>query len=248
MPKSLFHFILFVCTVFISVNAAYAQKKLSGKITDEQGIGIPFAKIYLKNDPDQRTVTDANGYYEMNLMPDEYFLVVGANGYYERETYVSISDKEAIKDVQLFAISINELEGVEITAKKSNPGREIMLKVVEKRDQMNPWQYAHAVDVYIKATEKLDREEKAEKEGKSKNKEEEVVDPDGIVDPFEEERKKQTELANNMNLVEVQLNRDFSPPTNVKEVRNAYEKRGNDQYLYYTTTVKSNFNFFQIVL
>jgi hypothetical protein len=249
MPNLALRFVFLFCAVFVTVNFSFGQKKLSGKITDDQGIGIPFAKVYLKNDPDQRTVSDANGYYEMNLMPAEYFLVVTANGYYDREAYVSVSDKEVVKDVQLFVVSVNELQNVEITAKKSNPGREIMLKVVEKRDQMNPWRYPHSVDVYIKATEKLDREEKPEKEGKGKNKaDDEVAAPDGIVDPYEEERKQQTALANNMNLVEVQLNRDFSPPANVKEIRNAYEKRGNDQYLYYTTTVKSNFDFFENLL
>jgi hypothetical protein len=43
----------------------------------------------------------------------------------------------------------------------------------------------------------------------------------------------------------VQLKRDFSPPTSVKEYRTAYELRGSDRNLYYTTTVKSNFNFFE---
>jgi len=229
------------------LNQSNAQKLLSGTITDDQSIPIPFAKIYLKNDPDQRTVSDANGHFEINLMPGEYFLVIGANGYYERESYVSINDQPVTRDVQLFAISINELQGVEITAKKSNPGREIMLKVVEKRDQINPWQYPHTVDVYIKATEKLDRKIKEEKPKKSAD-DEAVTSPDGIVDPFEEERKQQTELANNMNLVEIQMNRDYSPPSNVKETRNAYEKRGDDRNLYYTTTVKSNFNFFQNLL
>lgn len=249
MPKLVLKSVFLFCAVFLTVNFSFAQKKLSGKVIDEQGIGIPYAKVYLKNDPGQRTVSDANGYYEMNLMPAEYFLVVSANGYYDREAYVSISDKEEVKDILLFVISVNELQSVEITAKKSNPGREIMLKVVEKRDQMNLWRYPHAVDVYIKATEKLDREERPDKVGKGKNKsDEEVAAPDGIIDPYEEERKEQTALANNMNLVEVQLNRDFSPPSNVKEVRNAYEKRGNDQYLYYTTTVKSNFNFFENLL
>jgi 5S rRNA maturation endonuclease (ribonuclease M5) len=49
----------------------------------------------------------------------------------------------------------------------------------------------------------------------------------------------------NMNLVEVQLNRSYSPPNNVKEIRSGYKSRGKEKDLYYLTTVKSNFNFFQ---
>ena len=37
-----------------------------------------------------------------------------------------------------------------------------MKKVVAKRDQINPWSYAHKVNVYIKAKEKIIR--KAERD------------------------------------------------------------------------------------
>ena len=53
---------------------------------------------------------------------------------------------------------------------------------------------------------------------------------------------------NNRNFVEVQINRSFAPPNNVKEERTGYNKRGNDRNLYYLSTVKSNFNFFQNLL
>jgi hypothetical protein len=113
------------------------------------------------------------------------------------------------------------------------------------RDRINPWNYPHSAEGYIKATEKIDRKEPKEKD---KNQEDAGNDPSGVEDPFAAERKKQEELANNMNLVEVQLSRHYSPPGKVKEFRNAYEKRGNDRNLYYTTTVKSNFNFFDNLL
>jgi hypothetical protein len=51
-----------------------------------------------------------------------------------------------------------------------------------------------------------------------------------------------------MNLLEVQLKRNYAPGNKVKEIRNAYTLHGTDQSLYYTTTVKSNFNFFENLL
>jgi hypothetical protein len=252
------------CFIFMSLlltgHFVMGQKLLSGKVVDERDIGIPFAKIYVKNDASQRTVADANGYYELNLMPGEYYLVYEATGYDERETYIAMSDVAFQRNMQLFPIKFRDLQDVEVSAKKSNPGREIMLKVVEKRDQINPWNVPHSVDGYIKATEQIektgapkekeedDKKSEKEKQKKKTDTEQEAADPSGIEDPFAEGRKKQEELANNMNLVEVQFTRDFAPPNKVKEVRNAYEKRGNDQFLYYTTTVKSNFNFFQNLL
>lgn len=224
----------------------FSQQTLSGRILDERNIPIPYAKVFVKNSSELRTIADANGQYELRLFPGEYFLVITATGYDERESYIVINEQAVTRDIQLFPTKIQDLEDVEISVKKSNPGRDIMLKVVKKREQINPWNYPHTVEGYIKATEKLDKKEEKEK-GKKKE-DEEIVQPKEIEDPFEAERKKQTDLANNMNLVEVQFTRHYSPPNKVKEIRNAYEKRGSDRNLYYTTTVKSNFNFFENLL
>jgi hypothetical protein len=160
--------------------------------------------------------------------------------------------------VQKFNLSptkIQEIIDMEVSAKKSNPGRDIMLEVVKRREQINQWNYPHKVEIYTRATEKIIREEKTEKEKekeekKKKKKKEEPEESE--IDPFASERKeKANELANiasNMNLAEVQLTRNYSPPREVKEFRNAYEVRGKTSNLYYTTTVKSNFNFFENLL
>jgi hypothetical protein len=241
-------FILLTLLIFLSGNAV-AQQLLSGVVLDERNIPIPHAKVFVKNSADLRTLADVNGYYEFRLFPGEYFMVFSATGYDDRESYITINEVPVKRDIQLFPSKIQDLADVDVSAKKTNPGREIMLEVVKKRDQINPWNYPHTVDGYIKATEKLDRKEKEEKEEK-KSKTEEPADPNSpeIEDPFAEERKKQKDLANNMNLVEVQFTRNFFPPNKVKEVRNAYEERGNVRNLYYTTTVKSNFNFFENLL
>jgi hypothetical protein len=235
--------LILICTVSIN---GFAQQLLKGTITDEMGMPIPSAKVFVKNLADLRTIADVNGYYEMWLYPDEYYLVVSATGYETREAYVTISEGTVVKDVQLFPQKVQDIDDINVSAKKSNPGREIMLKVVEKRDQMSPWNYPHTVHGYIKATEKIDRKDKPEKK---RNKEEENLDPDGIEDPFAEKRKEDEELANSMNLIEVDLTRHFGGRSKVKELRNAFEQRGERRHqLYYTTTVKSNFNFFKNLL
>ena len=131
------------------------------------------------------------------------------------------------------------MESIEVSVKKSNPGRDIMMEVVKKREQINPWNYSHIVDVYIKATEKLD----------PKLKEKQTNEPTKTdADPLENDKKKKGDWTDKMNLVEVQLTRNYAPGNKVKEIRNAYTLRGNAQSLYYTTTVKSNFNFFENLL
>jgi hypothetical protein len=229
---------------FLSFLSGFSQRLLSGVILDEKKNPIPYAKVYVKTSPDLRTQADVNGYYEMRLFEGEYFLVFSATGYEDRESYVVINPVDSKRDIQLFPLKIEELEGFELTTKKSNPGREIMLKVVDKRDKINPWNVPHTVDVYIKASEKITRT------GKEKGKKDDEENANGkeIEDPFEAEKRKIIAESNNMNLLEVQIQRNFAPPSKVKEIRNAYTLRGTDKQLYYTTTVKSNFNFFENLL
>lgn len=214
--------------------SSIGQRFLKGTVLDEKKNPIPYAKVYVKNDPSLRTVSDVGGYFEMGLMPGEYYLVVTATGYEDREYYLGLGDVDVSKTYQLFPPNLKDIEDVVVSVKKSNPGREIMLRVVNKRDSINPWNFPHTVDVYIKASEKL------EFPPKEKQKKEESEDR-----PFEEPT---DTLSNRMNLVEVQMNRSYAPPNKVKEIRNAFDLYGNAQNLYYTTTVKSNFNFFENLL
>ncbi len=233
--------------MLLSTNV-WSQRLLSGVISDEDGHAIPSAKIFVKNEADLRTIADDQGRYQMRLLEGEYFLVVTALGYDEREVYIAISEQAIVKEITLFTANVRDFEDVGVKAKRTNPGREIMLKVVERRDAMNQWNRPHTVEGYIRATEIIER--KGDKEQKKTKEKEPNSDPDGIADPFEEERKKAEQaaqkVANNMNLVESRFTRHFGSKSKVKEIRNAYELRGKKwNNLYYTTTVKSNFNFFQ---
>lgn len=246
--------LLLLSFLFICSHSIWAQQLISGHITDEFDSPIPFAKIYAKNNPELRTVADVDGYYEMRLDPAEYFLVFAAPGFDQRETYVALSDAPVEKNMQLFP-TVLDIESVEVSAKKSNPGREIMMKVVAKRDSINQWNHPHTVQGYIRATEKIEREEK-EYNGKNdkkddKKEEPENTDPDNVEDPFAAEKaqkdKELEKLANSMNLVESNFTLHYGDRNHIKEIRNAFEQRGQKygNHLYYTTTVKSNFNFFE---
>ena len=126
---------LFFLFLLGTISVSFSQVLVSGKVTDERNDPIPYSKIYLKNMTDQRTICDVNGYFELRLMPGEYFLVVNATGFQERESYLTVTDKPVSKDIQLFPSTIKDFVDMDIQSKKTNPGREIMLKVVEKRDK-----------------------------------------------------------------------------------------------------------------
>ena len=228
--------------LFLSIGGN-AQSILKGKIVDETGIGIPMAEVYVKDMPELRVRADLEGNYLMRIELDgEYYMVFQAMGYEPREVFVPIYDGENIKNIQLFPINVQDLDEFSYAVKKTNPGRDIIKKVVEIKDQLDFNQYPYKCDVYIKA-----KEERFDKNSKDKddNEEKESNDP-----YYREQQQKRQKLGNlnNISLVEVELERNYAPPNNVREFRNAYSKRGNDSRLYYTTTVKSNINFFKNML
>jgi len=238
--------LIFITVSFVS-NLSFAQQLLTGIISDENDIPIPYAKIYVKNAVELRTMADLHGHYEMRINQGEYFLVITSMGYDNTEAYVTIGEHTVTKNHKLYPTNIQEIEHVDVSVKKTNPGRDIMLEVIKRRDQTNPWNYPHTVTGYIKASEKINRKEKKKK--KNRQEEGENLDPNGIVDPFAEKRKEDEALANNMNLIEVDFTRHYGGKNQVKEIRNAYDARGaKHNNLYYTTTIKSNFNFFQNLL
>ena len=68
--------VVVLLTLFFALLSGYScgQQLLKGVISDENGISIPYAKLYVKNAAENRTICDANGYYEMRLLQGEYFL------------------------------------------------------------------------------------------------------------------------------------------------------------------------------
>ena len=126
--------LLFSILLFFN-ESVNGQHLLNGEISDERGIAIPYAKIYVKNSAELRTIADINGYFEMRLFQGEYFLVITALGYETIDAYVAITEFDVTKGYQLLPTAIQDIEDIDVSAKKSNPGRDIMLEVVKKRSQ-----------------------------------------------------------------------------------------------------------------
>jgi len=238
MRTKIFHiFFLFLFPLFWSPSS-FSQEILKGKIVDETNLGLPMAEVYVKNMPELRVRADVEGNYLMRLQAGEYYLVFQAMGYEPREIFLGVKEGENNLNIQLFPVDINELDEFSYAVKRTNPGREIIKKVVERKDALDFNQYPYSVDVYIRA-----KEIKSDELG--------TYDHTENEDPFDEETMaKLSKLGklNNISIVEVEAQRHYSPPNNVKELRSGYSKRGDPSRLYYTTTVKSNINFFKNML
>ena len=82
--------------MLVSPLVGLAQYFVNGVVYDETLAPIPFAKIFVKNAPNQRTVADINGKYQISLARGEYFLVFSSTGFDTRESYVSINTKNIL--------------------------------------------------------------------------------------------------------------------------------------------------------
>ena len=222
-------------------------------------LGLPFADIYVKNQPELRTRADIEGNYLMRLQEGEYYLVIRANGYETKEVFTVVKQGDNVRNFQLFPVDIKEIDEFDYSVKRVNVGREIIKRVIDKKASLDFNSIPYSCDVYIKAkdkrtfTEKEEEKEEEPKSEKEKKKEEkkEKKEEEGVDAQYADiETLKREKLGNlnNVNFVEVELQRNYAPPNNVREIRNAYAKRGSDRRLYFTTTAKSNFNFFENML
>lgn len=228
-----------------------AQNVLKGKVYDEMNLGLPMADIYVKNQPQLRTRADIEGNYLMRLQEGEYYLVIRANGYETKEVFVVVKQGENIRNFQLFPVQVKELESFDYAVERVNVGREIIKKVVNKKAYLDFNRFPYSCDVYIRAKDVKTAipEEKAENEGKKEDeKEKEGEGVDAQYADIESLKREKLGSLNDINMVEVEMQRNYAPPNNVREIRNAYEKRGSDRRLYFTTTAKTNFNFFENML
>ena len=84
-------------------------------------------RLYVKNAPDLRTISDVYGNYEMRLMPGEYYLIFKAGGFDQRESYLSVTEKDLSKNMQLFPLqdiedSCNQIKKIKSWKRKNIKG------------------------------------------------------------------------------------------------------------------------------
>lgn len=233
---------LFMILLLMGNHFSFSQS-LEGTITDELGIPVPYATVFVKNRPDLRTVSSDKGVYVLYLDIGSYEVVVKYLGFETIERFVVINQGKNSQNFQMLPSS-HQLNEIEIKVKRTNPGHDIIKKVIARKDTINPDQFSYSVDLYLKASEKRVLSEK-------RSKDEIQEELDKINDPFErEEKAKELKLSStdNLNMIEVELERHYQPPNKIKEIRTAYSKRGKSDRLYFTTTAKSNFNFFSNIL
>jgi outer membrane receptor protein involved in Fe transport len=96
--------------------AAFAQVKLSGKVTDETGTPIPGITVAVKNTK-LGTKTDGEGNYVLNadLQPGNYTVVYSGIGFSAKENSLTITGASSYTLNTVLSTSVSKLDEVVIT-------------------------------------------------------------------------------------------------------------------------------------
>lgn len=234
--------VFFTFLTCILLSYGYAQS-IQGRVLDDLGSPIPYANVFIKNNTELRAVTNSQGEYAIYLDPGPYELVVKFVGFETIEQFITVDQGINTYNFSMTPIAM-EMNEVEVKVKRRNVAHQIVMHVAERKDTINPDKHNYIAHGYLRASEKRTTiNKKSEQEI-----EEELSD---IADPYErEEKRKEYALKNNttINMMEVDFERQFEAPNKVKEIRNGVQIKGETRNLYYLTTTKSNFNFFNNIL
>jgi len=127
MPRLLLLLASFLLTVSTSAQL------LKGRITDETGNPIPFAKIRIVN-TSYGTVANALGNFQLELGYETYVVHYSAIEFISRTDTITVQNDIHLVEIKLLP-EASELEETVITAKmKRDLGKEIMKQVIDKRN------------------------------------------------------------------------------------------------------------------
>lgn len=128
--------ILLFVFVFIELSITNAQNSISGTLYDaETKEALPGVNVYI-SDLQKGTISDNNGYYQLNNLPDGLFKIVYSFiGYATNIITVELNDTNYIQNNQLIPMAIQAQEVI-ITGGRTGSQHENAIKI-EKFNQQN---------------------------------------------------------------------------------------------------------------
>ncbi|WP_411275084.1 DUF5686 and carboxypeptidase regulatory-like domain-containing protein, partial [Daejeonella sp.] len=125
---------------------------LRGKITDQQGMAIPFASVYEKNTT-RGTSANSEGEYSLKLSPGRHVLNYRAIGYKPVEKEINLNtnfNQDITLDQAVF-----ELADVIVRGGGEDPAYEVIRNAIKKRKSHLREADEYSTDVYIKGMQKM---------------------------------------------------------------------------------------------
>jgi len=234
------YWVLYPSFLFLFVSTAIHGQSISGFVLDEKNDPVPFVNIFVK-ELGSGASSDANGKYYLTIQSGSYQLIISAIGYETKQLNVTIKDGPLPLNIYLNSSNI-ALEEIVIKAKRKDPAIEIIQNTIKNREKYLSQVKSYKSNIYIKATEIIDKKEKRRRETQT------VVEVESNainVDVFDKEKKKKKNPFNDISLLEIDLTLNFQAPNNYKEERTAYKVYGTKAGLFIPTFGESDFNFYK---
>ena len=144
--------ILFLIFFLSSAYLSFGQS-LSGKVADQNGQPVVFAKVYIKN-TQTGTLTNQRGEYRLELKEGDYLIVFQHLNYGDKTIEVEISGNEKL-NISLNTIDL-QLGVVEIKGGKKDPAYGIMQKAIaNKKAHLKNFE-TYTAETYLKLTLEVD--------------------------------------------------------------------------------------------
>lgn len=148
--------------VFLSFSAAFssvaqnAQEqnlKLSGTITNNEGVPLPYATVYIRETGTGAVANDV-GHFQIYLKPGTYHLVFQYMGFQSVEKTAKIVDTDVFIDVSLEG-QIMLLKNIVVSEKEEDPAYAVMRKAIAKAKYHKNQIDTFSAKVYIKGKGRL---------------------------------------------------------------------------------------------
>jgi hypothetical protein len=146
-------FLLFILLSTCLQSIAQQTYIVTGRITDSQGIAIPFASVYVKK---STTGTNANerGVYQLRLTPGKYNLAFRFTGYKQAEETVEVSNHNVYLNGKLGAEEFQSAADAGDKG-KDDPAFGMIRNAIAKRKFHLNQVKEYSCNVYIKGAQKL---------------------------------------------------------------------------------------------
>lgn len=145
------HFFIILCVLLTSIS--YSQiAVVSGKIVDENNVGLPFSSVQVKGTT-QGTNANADGFYSLKLSAGTHELIFQYIGYKKKTEVVTVSNTNLVKNVSLQPESY-EIKEVTITDGE-DPAYAVIRAAQKKRKFYLKEVDAFTCKAYIKGLQRL---------------------------------------------------------------------------------------------
>lgn len=222
IQTKLYYFFLFFGLALCGLQA---QGKIKGRVTDTEGMALAFASVY-ELGTTYGTLTNEQGYYELELTPGIHTLAYQYLGYSQLIKKVNFP---ADKEVNVTLVSENyQIKEVEVVAGE-DPAIPIIRKAIASRDFHLKKTPAYQAELYIKALMKIIDAPKSFLG-------QELGTMDGILDSTRQGILYFSESLSRIN---------FAPPASYKEELLSSKVSGDDRGISVNQFSYANFNFYK---